>query len=621
MEGLQKKKKQNAFEKLQKNDLFFRSLAVQAKLNVIQPGDKYEQEADSVADQVIQRLSQSPSKQDSIANPEHANHRNPFFSSDLITRSLKTLNPSTSSNLQIQTKCETCGSEEKKATGEKEIKRKTDNQIVFQADINGIGTDSNLMTKQDNTETPTVTPKTTSQLFASKGKGDPLPKSTQSEMERGFGVDFSKVRTHNDSLAVDLSKNLGAQAFTHGSDIYFNSGKFDTYSQKGKRLLAHELTHVVQQWAGPQKAIQRQAIPQTKPLKSPRFKDDPVLEEVLNGKILLKNGESGDHITRLQQGLIDAGHELKEFGADGQFGGETKKEVIAFQEAHGLETDGVIGPNTMSALDLYLSMSPGPAPLPPEKGSTLEALKSLLAKGAAMTGDEAIQARDLLFQLNNDEFRIALKEAIANGSFMIVFGKLSLADMLKTSAGITREVVIPVTLLKPATDTVDADFRRANEIYNPHNLEIEKGNRMDIEEKDTKKIIGDDLILDEFTGADATKEELELIKHNRVKGRITGYWVPDMTSSRGEALDSSLGNMPNDRISVVINASSRAQDTFPHEVGHVLGLDHSLDPDNLMAGGDIRNIAGAGIDKLTAGQIATIRASLFIEIGKKGLSK
>ena len=89
--------------------------------------------------------------------------------------------------------------------------------------------------------------------------------------------------------------------------------------------------------------------------------------------------------------------------------------------------------------------------------------------------------------------------------------------------------------------------------------------------------------------------------------------MPDMSDgSRGESLTKGdLGNMPDDRESVVTNSSNRAQDTFAHEVGHTLGLDHTEDDNiadttpgdenNLMTSGDNRKIIGAGIDQLTEG--------------------
>lgn len=79
------------------------------------------------------------------------------------------------------------------------------------------------------------------------GKGSPLPAKTLAEMNKSFGMDFSGVRIHNDTAAVKLCCELGAQAFTHGHDIYFNEGKFNPESADGKLLLAHELTHVAQQ--------------------------------------------------------------------------------------------------------------------------------------------------------------------------------------------------------------------------------------------------------------------------------------------------------------------------------------------------------------------------------------
>ena len=71
--------------------------------------------------------------------------------------------------------------------------------------------------------------------------------NTLAEMESNFGTDFSNVRIHTDSEAQHMSQEVGAQAFTHGSDIYFNEGKYNPDSKEGKHLLAHELTHTIQQ--------------------------------------------------------------------------------------------------------------------------------------------------------------------------------------------------------------------------------------------------------------------------------------------------------------------------------------------------------------------------------------
>jgi hypothetical protein len=66
-------------------------------------------------------------------------------------------------------------------------------------------------------------------------------------MERAFAADFGGVRVHTDEAAAQMAQEVGAYAFTHGRDIYFNRGAWDPYGHEGRRLLAHELTHTLQQ--------------------------------------------------------------------------------------------------------------------------------------------------------------------------------------------------------------------------------------------------------------------------------------------------------------------------------------------------------------------------------------
>ena len=70
-------------------------------------------------------------------------------------------------------------------------------------------------------------------------------------MEGAFGADFSSIRVHTDSTSTELNERIQAKAFTTGSDIYFRDGAPDVSSQTGQALLAHELTHTVQQGAAP----------------------------------------------------------------------------------------------------------------------------------------------------------------------------------------------------------------------------------------------------------------------------------------------------------------------------------------------------------------------------------
>ena len=100
-------------------------------------------------------------------------------------------------------------------------------------------------------------PEVESLLAGTKFGGKPLRPEILQEMNNKFGTDFSRVRIHTGTTAADLCQRLGAKAFTHGRHIYFNEGQYDPTSAAGKRLLAHELTHVVQQRGGLMRMVQR----------------------------------------------------------------------------------------------------------------------------------------------------------------------------------------------------------------------------------------------------------------------------------------------------------------------------------------------------------------------------
>jgi hypothetical protein len=82
------------------------------------------------------------------------------------------------------------------------------------------------------------------------GSGQPLDDGTRSFMESRFGQDFGDVQIHTDSAAADAAKQIQAQAFTTERDIYFGQGRYQPKTTAGQKLLAHELTHVVQQKPG-----------------------------------------------------------------------------------------------------------------------------------------------------------------------------------------------------------------------------------------------------------------------------------------------------------------------------------------------------------------------------------
>ncbi len=87
-------------------------------------------------------------------------------------------------------------------------------------------------------------------IGAARGGGHGLDASTRTRMESSFGVDFGGVRIHTDARADALGESLAARAFATGNDVFFRQGEYNPGASSGRELLAHELTHVVQQNGG-----------------------------------------------------------------------------------------------------------------------------------------------------------------------------------------------------------------------------------------------------------------------------------------------------------------------------------------------------------------------------------
>ena len=104
-----------------------------------------------------------------------------------------------------------------------------------------------LQTKELPGQSPEVTPDLSSCIQRLRGGGQTLPESVRSFFEPRFGYDFSQVKVHADARAVKAAREMNARAFTVGSDVVFGEGEYVPESEQGKRLLGHELTHIVQQ--------------------------------------------------------------------------------------------------------------------------------------------------------------------------------------------------------------------------------------------------------------------------------------------------------------------------------------------------------------------------------------
>jgi len=178
-------------------------------------------------------------------------------------------------------------------------------------------------------------------------------------------------------------------------------------------------------------------------------------------------------------------------------------------------------------------------------------------------------------------------------------------------------LTVPVTVFHGAdASVIPEDFSQANEIYNPYGISVEQGNRVELDEDQTKAIFGDDEELDVPTdrGSDGRRqmndEATAMLAQNRTAGFITGYWIKGFQARpglRGWAVAQYASEVMAE--GVVINTDNREIDTFAHELGHVLTqTGHVADADNLMARGADRNV---GVDELTDEQIQAMKQSIY----------
>ena len=177
------------------------SEGIQTKLIIGQPRDQYEMEAERIAEQVM-RTPESSLVQ-GVALSQHVQP------------------------LRIHRLCTEC---KKKSTWWYQREESADLQAV----------DASCCASE-------VTPDLENQISGLQGQGQPLPTSVRRFFEPRFGYDFSQVRIHTDAGAVRLARAINARAFTLGREVVLGAGQYAPQTIAGKRLLAHELSHVVQQ--------------------------------------------------------------------------------------------------------------------------------------------------------------------------------------------------------------------------------------------------------------------------------------------------------------------------------------------------------------------------------------
>jgi hypothetical protein len=201
----------------------------QSKLAVSQPGDAYEQEADRLAEAVM-RMPDQTTRESAGSWPLGTSYI-PWMSLGREARIQRQPLDETTRQPVVDTAA---------LFSLQELKQDEEEEARARQQM--------IMTKRIGAGIPfPVSASLSAHLANSKTGGAPLTAETQQFMEPRFGVAFAHVRVHNDERAAAMCANLGAKAFTYGHNIYFGNGWYSPGTKDGKKLLAHELTHVQQQ--------------------------------------------------------------------------------------------------------------------------------------------------------------------------------------------------------------------------------------------------------------------------------------------------------------------------------------------------------------------------------------
>ncbi|MBI1295699.1 DUF4157 domain-containing protein [bacterium] len=215
---------------------------LQAKLKLGPAGDQYEQEADRVAQQVVRASRQPEVQRDkgddgAIQTRRYANS---------MADSQRSVTPVAAGISRVQR-----GFVARPQVSELQREGMEDEELQASPThgLEGGDVDADVARSIQN----------------AKGGGQPLHDGVRSSMEQGFGADFSGVRVHTGGQADALNRSLNAKAFTTGKDIFFGKGQYNPGSSGGQELIAHELTHTVQQGAA---GVQRQTAVTTNPTRT-----------------------------------------------------------------------------------------------------------------------------------------------------------------------------------------------------------------------------------------------------------------------------------------------------------------------------------------------------------------
>ena len=230
-----------------------RSAYLQTKMAVSTPGDTQEQEADRVADEVSRMPKGVARAADETAPPGSSQPENNAEQPQSLQTKISRMGeePETARTKLCRDNLEEANpklmrSEEEDTTAQAKLHRQEEEPTNTETDAEAASP-----------ETPVVADETEQKIESLRGQGNPMADDIRQEMEGKLHADFSRVSIHTSGDSDALCKQLSARAFTVGNDIFFAAGEYAPTTEAGRKLLAHELTHVVQQSSEINRLIQR----------------------------------------------------------------------------------------------------------------------------------------------------------------------------------------------------------------------------------------------------------------------------------------------------------------------------------------------------------------------------
>lgn len=293
---------------------------VMPKLQIGRPGDRFEQQADRVADAVVRMPDKQVQRQpmedeEETIQMKSADEEKKIQMQPDTEEEKEKFQMQSEEEEKLQMKCEECEKQQ-------DLQMKPAIQLKESGDTYASQEFAN-------------------HVNSSKNQGKPLRPDIQREMSQKIGSDFSGVQVHTGSRAVKMNDAIGARAFTVGQNIYFNANQYAPHSNQGKRLLAHELTHTMQQGGSPEMVQADFAIAPSTPERAITELTDAQVTEAIEYNRERHSDVNEITLIRDILGLNPRPPEINENFIRG---------LLQYQAQYGLTQDGKLGPRTAERL-------------------------------------------------------------------------------------------------------------------------------------------------------------------------------------------------------------------------------------------------------------------------------